>query len=134
MTKPAVVRETIRPIEKNIITTNTIVHHHVHHYVHRIQPVTVTSIEAEGHVHNILDEGKERFGTGLYRERQEGDVVAVSDGMNGCSICGATGNILSGQRRLKIGENEEISSNTCPACGGNIENDLSAGIRDMKIT
>jgi hypothetical protein len=29
--KPAVVHETIRPVETNIITTNMTVHHHIHH-------------------------------------------------------------------------------------------------------
>src|SRR5271163_972997 len=41
--KPPVVHETIRPIEMTIINTNATLHHHVHHYVHRIQPVSATT-------------------------------------------------------------------------------------------
>ena len=66
--KTAIIHETIRPIETTVINTERTVHRHVHHYVHRIQPVIVSSEEEEQHVHDIFGEGKERQSTETYRE------------------------------------------------------------------
>jgi hypothetical protein len=67
--KPAVIHETIRPVETNIITTNMTVHHHIHHYVHRIQPVIVSSDEEERWVHDSMGQGVQPSSEGtMYRQ------------------------------------------------------------------
>lgn len=66
---PAVVHETIRPIETNIVTTNMTVHHHIHHYVHRIQAVIVSSDEEERWVHDFMGQGMQPHSEGtMYRQ------------------------------------------------------------------
>jgi len=67
--KPAVVHETIRPVETNIVTTNMTVHHHIHHYVHRIQPVIISSDEEERWVHDFMGQGMQPSSEGtMYRQ------------------------------------------------------------------
>jgi hypothetical protein len=66
--KPAVIHETIRPIEQNIVTTNLTVHRYVHHYVHRIQPVIVSSDEEELYIHDFMGQGMEPTHVGSYCE------------------------------------------------------------------
>ena len=110
--KPPVVHETIRPIETEIIDTELTVHRHVHHYVHRIQPVIVSSFEEERLAHDILGQGQPSTGNAMYREStlQEG-----SDKM--CRLCGADGNLLSHIGSLKSRNNEASSTGACPVCG-----------------
>jgi len=135
--KPPVIHETIRPIETNIITTNVTVHRHVHHYVHRIQPVLVTSDEEERLVHNIMGEGREPTTSMTYR--QLGGSATNDVGTGGgkvCQVCGgATGNILYRQKGVHSGENkleQDVSGDMCPICGRNTDN-LSSRMEGMNI-
>lgn len=139
--KPPVIHETIRPIETNIITTNITVHRHVHHYVHRIQPVLVTSDEEERLVHNIMGEGREPTTSMTYRQLggSATNDVGTGGGMGGgkvCQVCGgATRNVLYREKGVHSGENEleqDISGDTCPICGRNTDN-LSRGMEGMNI-
>jgi hypothetical protein len=110
--KPPVVHETIRPIETEIIDTELTVHRHVHHYVHRIQPVIVSSFEEERLAHDILGHGQPSNGKSMYREStmQEGNGEM-------CGLCGADGNLLSHIGSLKRRNNESSSTGACPVCG-----------------
>src|SRR5579871_1997837 len=152
--KPPVIHETIRPVETNIITTNVTVHRHVHHYVHRIQPILVTSDEEERLVHDIMGEGRAPTTNMTYRQLGTGGSMHQTHtgegsthqtntaGVHGkvCKVCGgATGNVLyrekggdSVERSAENTVEQDISGESCPICGRNTD-ELSQGMRDMKI-
>jgi hypothetical protein len=125
--KPPVVHETIRPIETEIIDTELTVHRHVHHYVHRIQPVIVSSFEEERLAHDILGQGQPSMGNAMYRES------TLHEG-NGemCRLCGADGNLLSHIGSLKRRNNEASSTGACPVCGS--DRGVGGVSRDTKGT
>ena len=114
--KPPVVHETIRSIETEIVNTELTVHQHVHHYVHRIQPVIVSSVEEEGLAHDILGQGQPPTGDAMYRDPTM-DAKRTSNDI--CRLCGAEGNLLSHIGTLKRRNNEASSTGACPVCGSN---------------
>ena len=126
--KPAVIHETIRPIEQNVVTTNLTVHRHVHHYVHRIQPVIVSSDEEERYIHDFMGQGMEPTHVGSYRELGNTNYsqglerdLKDFDGQQ-CTVCGgATGNVIGGHE----GRKGDVSGENCPICGGDIDNKLT---------
>lgn len=191
--KPAVIHETIRPVETNIVTTNMTVHHHIHHYVHRIQPVLVSSEEEERFVHDFMGQGWQPHSEGkLYRhlgthgeqgienevggqgqtegvgrrdytqeidnkagnQAQTGDVghkgysqgtenidrhgqsrsagenIRQHSGSGGtCTACASSGNVLKGTEGGKT-----HNGGICRVCGNDYGDELSRGVRDMKIS
>jgi hypothetical protein len=124
--KPPVVHETIRPIETEIIDTELTVHRHVHHYVHRIQPVIVSSYEEERLAHDILGQGQPSMGNAMYREStMEGNGET-------CRLCGADGNLLSHIGSLKRRNNEASSTGACPVCGSDRGGGVSRDTKGME--
>ena len=139
--RPAVIHETISPIETTITTTNMTIHRHVHHYVHRIQPVLVTSDEEERLVHDIMGEGRAPTTSMTYRQLEMGSNQIRNAGEIGpqgkvCQVCsGATGNALHKEKGGNSRENafdEDISGESCPICGRNTDQ-LSQGVKNMTI-
>ena len=130
--KPAVIHETIRPVETNIVTTNMTVHHHIHHYVHRIQPVIVSSDEEERWVHDSMGQGVNSEGTmyrqiGVQRGLNEGDMQAQDEGFEGGRRSGGIENVGQvGQNRGVGGNVGHVGKHTgggaCAVCGssGNV--------------
>lgn len=123
--RSAVVHETIRPIETEIINNELTVHRHVHHYVHRIRPVLVSSFEEERLAHDILGEGQAALGNAMYRDTTLDSKGSQSNDM--CQLCGAEGNLLSHIGSLKRLNNEASSTAACPVCGSDkgIQSDLN---------
>jgi hypothetical protein len=126
--KPAVIHETIRPIEQNIVTINLTVHRHVHHNVHRIQPVLVSSDEEERYIHDFMGQGMEPTHVGSYRELGNTNYsqgleheLKDFDGQQ-CTVCdGATGDVIGGHE----GRKGDVSGENCPIRGGDIDNKLT---------
>lgn len=116
--KPPVVHETIRPIETEIIGSELTVHRHVHHYVHRIQPVIVSSFEEERLAHDILGQGQPALGNAMYRDTIDAKGISHNENSNEmCQLCGAEGNLLSHIGSLKRRNNEASTTGACPVCG-----------------
>src|SRR5271170_6343671 len=129
--KPPVVHETICPIEAEIIDTELTVHRHVHHYVHRIQPVIVSSFEEERLAHDILGQGQPSMGNAMYRDSTMDANGSNQTSNEMCRLCGAEGNLLSHIGSLKRRNNEASTVGACPVCGSHIGAGVSKDTKGM---
>jgi hypothetical protein len=123
--RPAVIHETIRPVEETIVATKVYVHRHVHHHVHRVQPVLCESEEEERMLYEMIEERPEGFPfqkAGIEVE-DEREFIADEGNVRGnlCGVCrGASLHCREANAEKDSSETirpNGVSGENCPACG-----------------